>query len=80
MKTITDAIVRKDILFVAAGLKMDISDEVVDRVLCEYDDYVTQYPDENWSAIVEIMLFDYERFEKESGPFDQLGYEQTTEE
>jgi hypothetical protein len=80
MKTITEAIVKKDILFVAAGLKMDISDKVVDRVLCEYDDYRTQYRDEHWSELVEIMLYDYERFEKESGPFDQLGYEQTTEE
>jgi len=62
MKTITDLIVRKEILFVAGVLKMDISDETIDRVLQEYDDYRAQYPNELWSEIVEIMLNDYKHW------------------
>jgi len=80
MKTITTLIGREDVRNVANDLKMVIDDSLIDRVLCEYDDYREQYRDESWSEIVEIMLYDYKRFDeesKESGPFDQLGYEQT---
>lgn len=65
-KTITTLIVAGDVKDVASRLKMDISDEIIDRVLQEYEDYRTQYPTELWSEIVEIMLCDYKRFDEEA--------------
>lgn len=65
-KTITTLIVAGDVLNVASNLKMDVSNETIDRVLEEYEDYRTQYPEDNWSEIVEIMLCDYKRFEEEA--------------
>lgn len=74
----TTNIVKKDILFVAAGLKMDVSDELVEQVLNEYEGYRTQYPEDNWREIVETMLYDFTGpVLRYTGTHDQLGYEQT---
>jgi len=66
MKTITTLIGREDVRNVANDLKMVIDDSLIDRVLCEYDDYREQYRDESWSEIVEIMLYDYKRFDEDA--------------
>ena len=66
MKIITSLIVREDILSVSTRLKMNIDDVTIMRVLEEYDDYRTQYPEDNWSEIVEIMLCDYKRYDEEA--------------
>lgn len=54
----TSHLTKEDILSVAYDLKMDISDERVDEILESYDDYRTQYPEDNWRIIVEIILYD----------------------
>jgi hypothetical protein len=60
---------------------MEVSDELIEQVLNEYDGYKVVYPDENWTTLVEIMLYDFTGpVLRYNGPFDQLGYEQTSEE
>ena len=54
----TKWLVEEDVLSVAARLHMIIPDELVETVLEQYDDYRTQYPQDNWTEIVEIMLYD----------------------
>lgn len=54
----TKWLVEEDVLSVAADLKMLIPDELVQTVLESYDDYRTQYPQDNWREIVETMLYD----------------------
>jgi hypothetical protein len=72
MKIITTSIDREDVRDVATRLKMFASDNLIDRVLREYDDYNAQYPDENWSAIVEIMLYDYKHWENQTAEPDRF--------
>ena len=55
----TSHLTKEDILSVAYEMKMDISDEVIDMALEAYDDYRTQYPQDNWREIVETMINDY---------------------
>lgn len=55
----TTHLTKEDILTVAYDLKMDINDEIIDMALEAYDDYREQYPEDNWTQIVEIMLYDY---------------------
>ena len=55
----TKQLTAEDIYQVANDLKIVINDDVVDMALEAYDDYCTQYPQDNWSEIVETMLYDY---------------------
>lgn len=55
----TSDLTKEDILTVAYDLKMDINDEIIDMALEAYDDYKEQYPQDNWTEIVETMLYDY---------------------
>jgi len=75
----TTQICKEDVQRVATSLKMEVSDELIEQTLNQYDSYRKQYPDENWTTIVEIMLYDFTG-PVLRGPFDQLGYEQTSEE
>ena len=75
----TTQICKEDVQRVATSLKMEVSDELIEQVLNEYDGYKVVYPDENWTTLVEIMLYDFTG-PVLRGPFDQLGYEQTSEE
>jgi len=75
----TTQICKEDVQRVATSLKMEVSDELIEQTLNQYDSYRKQYPDENWTTLVEIMLYDFTG-PVLRGPFDQLGYEQTSEE
>ena len=55
----TKQLTAKDVQEVANDLKIVINDDVVDMALEAYDDYCTQYPNDNWREIVETMLYDY---------------------
>ena len=51
-------ITKEDVLRVAYDLKQTLTDEQVDWILKEYPNYQPQYPQDNWSYIVEIMIDD----------------------
>ena len=55
----TNHLSAEDVQKVANDLRLVINDEIIDMALEAYDDYVAQYPAENWQEIVETMLFDY---------------------
>ena len=55
----TKQLTAKDVQEVANDLKIVINDDIVDMALEAYDDYCTQYPNDNWREIVETMLYDY---------------------
>jgi hypothetical protein len=49
---------KEDVLSVAEDLRMTpITDDRIDEILESYDDYRTQYPEDNWRIIVEVMLY-----------------------
>ena len=48
---------KEDILKVAKDLKMEISEKDIDTILKEYPETAKNYPNENWSYIVEEMLY-----------------------
>jgi len=51
-------ITKEDVQSVAYDLKMDASDVIIQEVLNSYEDFAKQCPCDNWSEIVEIMLYD----------------------
>jgi hypothetical protein len=53
----TDWIVKEDVIRVADNIKMSITDAEIDKILDSYDDWRTQYPEDNWTEIVEQMLY-----------------------
>lgn len=53
----TKWIVKEDVMSVAESLKMYITGAEIDEILESYDDYRTQYPEDNWTEIVEQMLY-----------------------
>ena len=55
----TTQLTKEDIQQVANDLKIAVSDDIIDMALEAYDDYREQYPQDNWSEIVETMLYDY---------------------
>ena len=57
---LTKLIEAEDVEEVAKRLKMKISGERVFEILQEYDDYRKQFPNDNWSEIVEQMLYNFQ--------------------
>lgn len=54
----TKQITTVDVQQVANDLKMVINDDIAEQVLELYDGYCLGYPDDNWTSIVEIILYD----------------------
>lgn len=52
----TTQISKEDVIQVADDLNIELSDEQIQSILNEYDDYSKMYPNENWSYIVELMI------------------------
>lgn len=48
---------KEDILRVANDLKMAISEDQIQWIIESYKDYSKQYPMDNWSEIIETMLY-----------------------
>jgi len=55
----TQLINKDDVLKIAYDIKVTTNDKLVEKVLNEYDEYSKQYPTDNWSEIVENMLYDF---------------------
>lgn len=47
---------KEDVLSVAYDLKQTLTDDQVEWIIKEFDNTATQYPTDNWSYIVEIMI------------------------
>lgn len=48
---------KEDILRVAKDLNIEVSDERVEEILKEYPENLNDNPNENWTYIVEDMLY-----------------------
>ena len=49
---------KEDVLMVAREFEMDVSDERVEEILTDYPTVMEDYPNENWTYIVEEMLYE----------------------
>ena len=53
----TKKLVKEDVKAVAESLKMNVTDEVIEQVLNDYDDAEIDFPNDNWTEIVETLLY-----------------------
>lgn len=50
---------KAEVISVAEDLRLTpISDDRIDEILEEYDNYCKMYPEDNWQIIIEMMLYD----------------------
>ena len=50
---------KAEVISVAEDLRLTpISDDRIDEILEEYDNYSKMYPEDNWQIIIEMMLYD----------------------
>jgi hypothetical protein len=70
-------ITREDVIQVADSVGITLTEAEINWVLLCYEDAQRQDPSGTWNLVVEDLAHQAVEFRKESGPFDQLGYEQT---
>jgi hypothetical protein len=70
-------VTREDIIDVANSIGITLTEAEINWALLCYEDAQRQDPSGTWNLVVEDLIYQAVEFRKESGPFDQLGYEQT---
>lgn len=71
----TAEVTKQDVLDVAKSLGKTVTDGQAQFIVDEYPAWQSTDPAANWTSIIEDLIY----FTLETGPFDQLGYEQTEE-
>lgn len=72
----TEKIDKQDVTNFARSIGKSITDKQAEFIVQQYPDWQAIDPLATWNSIVEDLIY----FTIESGTFDQLGYEQTSEE
>ena len=56
-----NGITRADVKKIANDLKISITDEKITSIWKDYDEVIGDYPDENWSFIIEDLLWNLDK-------------------
>lgn len=70
-------VTKEDIIEVANSVGITLTESEINWALSCYEDAQRQDPSGTWNLVVEDLCYQAVEFRRESGPFDQLGYEQT---
>ena len=73
-------VTKEDIIEIAKSVGITLTETELKWALLCYEDAQRQDPSGTWNLVIEDLCQQAVEFRKESGPFDQLGYEQTKEE
>jgi len=73
-------VTKEDIIEVAKSLGITLTETELNWALLCYEDAQRQDPSGTWNLVVEDLCQQAVEFRRESGPHDQLGYEQTSDE
>lgn len=70
-------VTKEDIINIATSVGITLTETEINWVLLCYEDAQRQDPSGSWNLVVEDLCHQAVEFRGESGPHDQLGYEQT---
>lgn len=73
----TFEVTKGDIVNVATSIHVVLTEKEIEWALLCYEDAQRQDPTGSWNLVVEDLVYQAVNFRKETGSFDQLGYEQT---